>query len=144
VAVAALGLAIGAWFRPTTTTPAVPTTPQYSEQEVADAKKNLCDAYDTMYRAVKKAGTTTSEDPNQRYMIALNTRLAFNTSADFLLGELGRNPASPSDLQEAVRRAAISYQSMVLAQIAESNKDELDTAYAEVDSGHNAVKTACK
>ncbi len=144
VALVALGLAIGGWFRPTTTTAAGPTTPQYSEQEVADAKKNLCDAYDTIYRSLEQAGTTTSEDPNQKYMIALNTRLAFNTSADFLLGELSRYPATPADLQSAVRKAALSYQNMVLKQIANAPKDELDAAYSEVDSGHADLKTACK
>ena len=65
VALLALAVAAASWFRPTHE--ATPATPQYSEQQVADAKKNLCDAYDTMYRAIQTAGPPTSEDPNQKY-----------------------------------------------------------------------------
>ncbi len=54
ISLLALALAAAAWFRPTHD--ATPATPQYSEQQVADAKKNVCGAYDTMYRASQRAG----------------------------------------------------------------------------------------
>jgi len=142
VALLALALAAASWFRPTHE--AAPATPQYSQQQVADAKKNLCDAYDSMYRALERAGTTTSDDPNQKYMIALNTRLAFNTSADRLLTEVNENPAGPADLVDATRRLAISYQKLILVRTAEAPQPDLDAVYEEINSSETAVKTACK
>ena len=142
VALLALALATAAWFRPGPD--ATPAAPQYSDQQVADAKKNLCDAYDTMYRALERAGTTTSEDPNQKYMIAMNTRLAFNTSADRLLTEVSQNPAGPPELVDAVRRLAISYQKLVLVHTAEAPQPEIDAVYEEINSSETAVKKVCK
>jgi hypothetical protein len=142
IALLALALAAASWFRPTHE--ATPATPQYSEQQVTDAKKNLCDAYNTMYRALERAGTTTSDDPNQKYMIAMNTRLAFNTAADRLLTEVSQNPAGPPDLVDATRRLAISYQKLVLVRTAEAPQPELDAVYKEINFSETALKTACK
>ena len=96
VSLLALALAAAAWFRPTHD--ATPATPQYSEQQVADAKKNVCGAYDTVLRAIKSAGALNSEDPNQKFMLAFNTRLAFNAAADYLLASASQNPAAPASL----------------------------------------------
>lgn len=145
VTVFALAVPMAACSRPTAApTPAAPATPQFTEQQVGDAKKAVCDAYEMVYRAVEKAGTTISEDPNQKYMIGLNTRLAFNTSADYLLSTLMQNPAIQSDLSDAVHKVVVSYQRMVLAQTADSSKDKLDSVYAEVGDTDAALKTACE
>lgn len=144
VAVVALGLAIGAWFRPAATTPAVPTSPQYSEQEVADAKTAVCDAYDTTYKSLYAAGSRRSDDPTQTLPIAVNTRLAFHASADYLSEQLAQNPAAPSNLAEEVRKLASASDSLVLAQIADSSKDELDGISSKLDSAESAIKAECK
>jgi hypothetical protein len=145
IAVLALALAMAACSRPTPApAPAAPPTPQFTEQQVAEAKQNLCDAYKTMFRAIEKAGTVTSEDPNERYMLALNIRLAFNTAADYLLGELSQNPAAPSDLIDATRQLARSYQRMVLTQTARAPQEDLDAVYREADPAEAAIKRDCQ
>lgn len=142
VALLALALAAASWFRPTHDE--TPATPQYSEQQVADAKKNLCDAYNTMLRGIKGAGALSSEDPNQKFMLALNTRLAFNTSADYLLSQANLNIAAPPRLLVEARTLAASYQKMVLAQIAEAPGGDLDSIYGELDLHESAIVEACK
>lgn len=120
------------------------TEPQYSEQQVADAKKNLCDAYDTIYRAVERAGTTTSEDPNQKYMISISTRLAFNTAADYLMAVVEKSPAGPPVLVDATVKLANSYRKVILAQIADAGREKLDPIYSEIDSADAGVKAGCE
>ncbi len=52
IALIAVAVAIAAWFRPApkAETPAAKT---YSEQEIADAKKAVCDAYERVNKAVQ-------------------------------------------------------------------------------------------
>ncbi len=141
VSLLALGLAAAAFFKPKHGD--APAAPQYSDQQVADAKKNLCDAYNDMHEAIRNAGGFTSEDPNQKYMIALNTRLAFNTAADHLLAAAARNPEGPSELLSAARNLAYSYQKVVLAQTAQASADALDHLYTESDTWVDSIKKVC-
>jgi hypothetical protein len=142
VALLALAVAAASWFRPTHE--ATPSTPQYSEQQVADAKKNLCDAYSAAIRAINSAGSVGSEDPNLKFILAINTRVAFNTAADYLQSAAELNPAAPSNLLDETQLLAASYQSMVLAQISQAPKDELDPLYSAIDPHESAIKEACK
>lgn len=141
MSLAALALAAAAWFKPTH--PESDGKPQYSEQQVADAKKNLCDAYETIHEAIRNAGGLSSEDPNQKFMISLNTRLAFNTAADHLLAAVAQNPAGPSDLLAASEALAFSYQKIVLKQTAQAPADALEHLYAESDSSIAELKRFC-
>jgi hypothetical protein len=142
VALLALALAAASWFRPTHEE--TPATPQYSEQQIADAKKNLCAAYNTMYPAIKSAGSLSSEDPNQKFMISINTRLAFNSSADYLLAAVSQNPAGPSHLLDATRGLAISYQQIILAQTATAPQEQLKPMYEKADGNVNSIKQECE
>ena len=137
----ALALAGAAWFRPTRS--AAPEAPQYSAEQIADAKKNLCDAYDVVYRAAQRAGTATSDDPNQKYMVALNVRLVFNTSADHLFTVVNNNSAAPADLLNSTKLLASTYQKIVLGQSGDAPKEEMDANYADVDNADRSIKAAC-
>ncbi len=141
VSLLALGLAAAAFFKPRHDD--APAAPQYSDQQVADAKKNLCDAYTLAHRAITDAGSLSSEDPNQKFMISLNTRLAFGTAADHLLEATSRYPGAPTDLLEASRTLAFSYQRIVLAQTATAPHDELEPLYTESDEAVAQVEKAC-
>ncbi len=141
VSLLALGLAAAAFFKPKHDD--APAAPQYSDQQVADAKKNLCDAYNSVYRAATKAGSFTSENPDQKYMIALDIRLAFNASADYLLNIISQNPAAPKELTDAARSLATAHQRMVLTQTADAPHEELEAIYKDADAAEAAVKKAC-
>lgn len=142
LALTALAVAIAGWFKPTQTD--TPTAPQYSEQQIADANRNVCAAYDLGFRASSRAGTSSSEDPNQKYMIAINTRLAFNTAADYLTNELSQNPTAAPNVVHAVRNLVRTYHRIILAQIAEVQNDQLQLLYQDIDRDDIAVKNACK
>lgn len=141
VAMLALGLAAAAWFKPTPEAP--PAAPQYSDQQVADAKKNLCDAYHATDRALTDAGSLSSEDQNQKFMISLNIRVAFTAGADHLLTAADQNPAAPPDLLKASRDLAFSYQKIVLAQTASDTHDALVPLYDEADASLSLIRKVC-
>lgn len=142
LALAALGLATAAFFRPVPKPEAV--SAQYSEQQVADAKKNLCDAYAETNRAIQHAGGFTSEDPNQKYMLSMNVRLTFSTSAAYLFTVAKDHSAGPPELLDSIRHIATTYQRVVLAQTAEAPKEELDAIYGEIGSTDRLIEAACK
>lgn len=141
VSLLALGLAAAAFFKPKHDD--APAAPQYSDQQVADAKKNVCDAYALMHRATTDAGSLTSEDPNQKYMISLDVRLAFNSAADHLLATAASNPAGPTDLLNAITALGKSYQEIVLSQTASASKDELEPFYTAADAAAAEIKKDC-
>ena len=138
----ALGLAAAAWFRPVREAEAA--APQYSEQQVADAKKNLCDAYANSYKAVKAAGNVTSEDPNLRYMFALNTRLALNTAADHLLSEVDKNQAAPSRLLVVTTTLAYTYHEFLLSVFAEDSTEGREPISDKMDTLEASIKRECE
>jgi len=141
VSLLALGLAAAAFFKPKHGD--APAAPQYSDQQVADAKKNVCDAYGDMDKAITDAGSITSDDPNQKFMISLHIRLAFNTAADHLFAAADRNPAAPPNLAAAARDLAFTYQRIVLAQTASAPHEQLKPLYDDADSSVAAIKKNC-
>ena len=141
VALIALAVAIAAWFRPPQAE--TPASPQYTDQQVADAKKNICDAYDASLKAINAAGTLNSEDPNQKFMLGMHTRIAFNTAADYLSNKARMNPSAPADLLNEVQLLASSYQDMVLAHIAQRPQEDIDKIYREIDANESEIKKAC-
>ena len=53
IALTAIGIAIGSWFRPLPSTKAfAPPTPIYTDQQVATAKANVCAAFEKTEHAV--------------------------------------------------------------------------------------------
>ncbi|NTY61213.1 hypothetical protein [Mycolicibacterium sphagni] len=143
IAVIAFAVAIGAWFRPIPT-PETPAAKTYSDQEVADAKKSVCDAYTRVARAVQATGRKNGgDDPTAIIAVAVNIRLALSESSSFLLRTLAENPAAPHDLQEQVRTAAIAYQNIAIDQLGEASQEELAPFLKQMDSTDVAIKQAC-
>jgi len=143
VSLLALALAAVACFRPTHDG-ASATPPQYSDQQVADAKKNVCDAYDTAYKAIQGASSYTSEDPNQKFMIALHVRLAFTSAADYILATLSQNPVGPQDVLDSARKVAMSYQKLVLMRSAQAPDSEIDLLGNEIHEAEASLTQVCK
>jgi hypothetical protein len=144
IAVIAIGVAIGAWFRPIPK-PEAPAAKTYSDQEVADAKKAVCDAYSRTDRALNATGKKSGgDDPTAIVAVAVNVRLALSESSSFLLRTLDGNPATPSDLQEQVRIAANAFQNVEIDQLGEAPQEEIDPFFKQADSADSAIKQACK
>lgn len=143
IALIAVAVAIGAWFRPAPK-PETPAAKTYSEQEVADAKKAVCDAYGKTDRAVQATGRKSGgQDPTAILAVAVNIRLALSESSSFLLRTLAENPAAPPGLQEQIRAAALAYQDIAIDQLGEASQQELAPFLQKMDSTDVAIKQAC-
>ena len=78
IAVIAVAVAIGAWFRPPPK-PEIAAAKTYSEQEVTDAKQKICDAFATVQSTLEASSNQAPPDPNdvmQKFTLSVNGRLA--------------------------------------------------------------------
>ena len=143
VAVIAIAIAIGAWFRPAPK-PEAPAAKTYSEQEVADAKKAVCDAFKDASRGVQAAGRRNEgPDPVAVLAVAANVRLALTAGSAYMLQSLDNTPAAPDDLKSAVKNLAGIYQKIAVAQLGEASQDQLDPMYKSGDEVTNQIKQVC-
>jgi hypothetical protein len=142
VALIATAVAIGAWFKPAPK-PETPATKTYSEQEVADAKKAVCDAFQRTERALntnsQRAGNTPTDD---RAVIA-NSRIAINSAGSYLGFVVANEPATPPELATSVRNLAGQYQGMVVDQIGDVDAAQLNSDYQGADALVSEVSQGC-
>lgn len=143
IAVIAVAVAIGAWFRPVPK-PETPAAKTYSEQEIADAKKSVCDAFKDANRGVQAAGRRNEgPDPIAVLAVAANVRLALTAGSAYMLQSVDNNQAAPDDLKSAVEELAGTYRKVAVAQLGEASQDELDPMYKSGDETTNKIKQAC-
>ncbi|AQT82513.1 hypothetical protein B1R94_02570 [Mycolicibacterium litorale] len=144
VALIAVAVAIGAWFRPAPK-PEAPAAKTYSDQEIADAKKAVCDAYQRVDRALtattsKGGGGQSTED----VLISMNVRLALTEGAQYLMTRLNEEPATPDPLAEAVRKATDAYQNIAIARLGDAPQSEVDEIIKNGDPSISAIKDECR
>jgi hypothetical protein len=145
VAVIAMAVAVAAWFRPAPDPPAAAdSSPKYSAQEVTEADRAMCAAYDKVYAALAGSGGQSSTDPNIQLVIALNTRLATHVNSDYLRQALAQNPATTPDLAGTFRKMASAYDEIVLGQLAGSQTADLQQFNDQLDAADTEAKKACK
>jgi hypothetical protein len=135
-----LGLIVGvaAWFR------AAPSnageSPVYSEQQVADAKQAVCEAYAKGVRSMRVVAGRAVDNPAETLPIAVNSRLAEIAVGNYYINALSANPAAPSELQNLLRRLSQAYQDVALIQLADgtpvdykSEKEVVNDSVAKLD-----------
>ncbi|MCV7228289.1 hypothetical protein [Mycolicibacterium komossense] len=147
VAVLAIAVAIGAWFRTAhsdVTTQSTTAPQQFTTQQTSDANKALCDSYHKMFRSVNGAGGQTSDDPVLQQVYAINIRLATHVASDFMYDKLRENPAGSPQLASDLRDLANAYNEVLMAQLADAPKTELDPLYSNIDSADAKLVEACK
>jgi hypothetical protein len=146
VALIAVAIAVAAWFRPTDDVSTSPTTKpqQFDSQETAAADKALCDSYHKMFRSVNGAGGQTSDDPLLQQIYAINIRLATDVASNYMLASLRDNPAGSAELASEVRDLANSYNDVLMAQLANAPKSELDPLYSKIDDADAKLVKACQ
>jgi len=142
IAVIAVAVAIGAWFRPMpeSETPAPKT---YSDQDVADAKKAVCAAFDQIYHTLDVNNRKVPNQTGDPFAVAVNTRLAVYMGAQSLLSAVADNPAAPTDLSSSVRKLGNTYQDTVFEQIGDSDKSRLDTLFQTAGDLQTTIQQAC-
>jgi hypothetical protein len=115
IALLAIAIAIGSWFRPLPTNKTSPAAPTYTDQQVASAKATVCTAFQKVRQAVESAHTHVgSGDPaTQLGAVALNN-VALDAGSRYLLAKLAENPATPPELATAVRNEANAEQEALI------------------------------
>jgi hypothetical protein len=123
---------------------AVDAKPQFSDQQIAEAKKAVCAAHDLANRATGTAGGQSGDDPTLKFVIAVNIRIGAVASADYFLSTLNQNPATPADLAAAARHTAMAYQETTLLHLALApKKNETDVVYAKLNAADAEFVKAC-
>ena len=142
IALIAVAVAIAAWFRPApkAETPAAKT---YSEQEIADAKKAVCDAYERALNALT-ANSRQPDSPNEGLAVIANSRIAIHAAGTYLIAALNEQPAAPEELAAPVKSLADQYQRMVLDQIGGADRATLDAEYQNADSLTSKISKVCQ
>lgn len=134
-----LGLVVGtaAWFR---AAPAYSAAPSFSEQQVTDAKKAVCEAYAKGMRSIRTVASRKAENDAEKLAVVTNSEVGEAVVSSYFLNTLASNPASPMELQSSLRKLAEEYQNVALTQLADgapseykSNIDEIDTEVAKID-----------
>jgi hypothetical protein len=144
IAVIAVAVAIGAWFRPMPK-PEMPEAKTYSEQEVADAKKAVCDAFEDAYRAVTVTGNGDGGNDRATVLaVAVNIRVAFSTSGEYLLSTVNDQPAAPPEVSTPARDLGTAYRKAALLQLAEAPHDTITPVYEDADGAITKIKQACR
>jgi hypothetical protein len=142
VALTSLCVAIASWFRPTEDK-AHPAEPGYSEQQIADAKSAVCDAYDVIYKALQTAGARSSSDESIAFALAVEMKLAFHASGDYLVSTIHKNPATPTALARATQRLADAYHRVILDQLGEAPDTQIDLRKSEIDEAELEIRGEC-
>jgi hypothetical protein len=146
LAIALIALAIGfvGWFRPVPHTSPPPSKPTYTEQQTADAKAKVCAAVEKFDRAVT-VGNSLPRD-SDTLVTAINSRQIFDVFSRHLLATLAEEPATPTDLANAVREEASTLEEVVIAyQDGLSNSDpELKPVLDASSAAANTIQKLCK
>lgn len=146
IALVGLGVGIGAWLRPV---PKVSqsSAPVYSEEQIATAKAEVCEAYRVVDRAVVVNTHRANPVPGDE-IGALATGAhgiaALYDGGDYLLDRLMTEPATPGELANLVKSLGTTLKKfgiVVLAGAPESERDELRQA---VDTDSTTIESLCK
>jgi hypothetical protein len=144
----AIVIAVGSWFRPADssddTGTAAESRPTYTPEELESATAAVCDARALAGKAGSVAGGKTSEDPDMRFVVAINSRLASAVSADYLTYVLSQNPATPDSLSSPVRRIIEALNEITLLNLADSEQSALEPLYKKLDDADLEAAQECE
>jgi hypothetical protein len=148
ISVAALMVAIGAWFRPLRdSTPAITAAPTYNEQQVDEAKSKVCAAFSQVDHALDIAGARNGgNDQTAVLAVATSTRQVLEVGSRYLSTKLSEEPSLAPDLQEAVQQLAISWQALAVGYL--SGLTDLDAGLQPylraTDEATSRTRQLCK
>lgn len=148
IALAAIGVAIAAWLRPMPEHNAPPpSAPTYTEQEIADAKADVCGAYSVAKHAVVVSThkpNPAEGDESGLLAAAANGRLAVYAAAYYLLNRLAAEPATPEHLAHAVRSLTNSFMEFGIRALGDEASADLDPLRDEMDADSATIDRLCQ
>lgn len=144
IACVAIGVAIGAWFRPLPKNEP-PRAPTYSSQEVADAKSKVCAAYRVVRKALAATGSRDGgTDPTSTLAVATSSRQALDVGSQYLNSELNEAPATAVDLAIAIRKLADLYREIAISYLAELDETEIEPLRHAAEQPSLDIDRLCK
>ncbi|MCV7108157.1 hypothetical protein [Mycolicibacterium chitae] len=144
LAVIAIIIAIASWFQPAPEPEAQATEQQFSEQEVTEAKEAVCGAWDAAYNAIQTAASRTSNDETIAFILAVEVKLAFHASGDYIESALRDHSATENDLAEAARQLSSAYHRAILFQLADEPSNKVDEIKSEIRAAESTLKLECE
>jgi hypothetical protein len=145
VALVAIGLAIGSWFRPPPSAKA-PPTPAYTNQQTADAKETVCAAFAKVDHALDISARNTGDDSATKLAVATSGRQVLDAGSRYLLTKLVEEPAAPPEVAKEVRKFADSSQELVIGYLdGLTNSDaDLQPSLSAGDETTLTIRRLCK
>lgn len=144
IALIAVAIAIGSWFRPVPT-PEAPLPKAYSSQEVADAKQAVCGAYEKANRGVQTAGANTAEQNSSSALaVATNVRLALVAGNSYLTQSIDDHPAAPTELSTNASKLARAYLDIAINQLGQVPHTELRPFFKTGDDASSTIQQICR
>jgi hypothetical protein len=142
------GVAIVGWLRPMQDhKPSASPAPTYTDQQVANAKANVCAAFEKVQHAVDLANTHVgSTDYATQLAAAALTHEALDAGSRYLLTKLTEEPATPPDLATAVRNGANADQEALIGYLngLPASDPAMQPALNASDDATTTVRRLCK
>ena len=133
---------VGAWMRPA---PSGGAAPVYSDQQVADAKKAVCEAFGLGIRSIRAAGARKPESPADQFPVtAVNIRLAAIAVGNSFFHAVSENPAAPAELSDPISQLGQTYQNIALIQLADGQKPDFDPLISKADKLVSQTEEICQ
>jgi len=141
IAVLALTLTLVQWFHSASHNSA---SPVYTDQQVKDAKKNICAANMIVSRAVITNTHLESSPVDGPLAVATSARLALYGGGGYLQERLAREPAAPADLTNAVTSMAITLEDLGINYLSGAPAFAQDRLRQNLDGQMSDVDRLCK
>jgi hypothetical protein len=142
------GIAIVGWLRPLGDhKPSASPAPTYTDQQIANAKADVCAAFEKVQHALSLAHSHIDSngyapDPGA----AALTHVALDAGSRYLLTKLAEEPATPPDLATAVRNEANAEQEALIGYMngLTVSAPELQPTLNASDEATATVRRLCK
>jgi hypothetical protein len=121
-----------------------PAAKVYSEQEVADAKKAVCDAFDLVHNAIVVTNNKSGgSDPTAILAVAANARLSAHAGGEYLAEVLNQYPATTTDLANSIRDLAKNLDKLTLEYLGETPNAEQEPLLRNADDATARIRRQC-
>lgn len=141
IAVIALTLTVALWIHPPSHSSASPT---FTNQQVKQARTNVCAAYMTVHRAVVTNTNFESSPDDGPLAVATSARLAVYSGGGHLQERLTREPATPATLTTAVTSRPPRPEDLGVNYLADATAFTQDQLRRNLDGQMLDVERLCK
>ena len=144
LALLAIGVACGAWFRPLPGNNSA-AAQNYTSQQVTDAKSKICTAFTKVDSAVRATSTRDKgSDYATQLASAVNVRQALVAGSQYLSRVLNEEPATPADLASNIRSLVNSYQLLTIELLADASDAEKSPTVRDGDEVTTTLENLCR